>query len=514
MNETTIIKNADIWTMDSPSRADWIVLQGEKILALGTREGYKAHCSGQERVIDARGNTVLPGFIDNHFHIAEMAIWADFISLEGVRNYQEMGRRIRSAAKKKKGELLIAHHLDSQTLEEGQFPDRTVLDKFCKDRPLAIYSVDTHVIILNTYGILFFKVPFSLKGVELDERGMPTGVFRDRCCIRLDSKITSYYTEDDIRAGMEKMVPQMVADGLTTVAAMEGGNMGDGCNKDMECEFVYRNAESYPVGMELFCQTMDIEYVRNKNLSRIGGALYVDGTIIARTAALKEPYEDAPDKRGVLSIGPEELKDFVAECYEKNIQVSLDAIGDEAIEVSLDAFEYAIKLHGEKDLRGRIEHAQMITGEQIERAARLGVIISMQPAFAGIWQQPCGVYEQRLGQRYLRLNPYRKLLDSGVLVCGGSDSCVTDMNPMTGIHWAVNHPVKEHRITLEEALRMYTVNGAYALFREKELGSLSAGKQADVVILDKCLDEVPSSEIRELKVDTTIKAGRVLFQRR
>lgn len=513
MDKIIIIKNADIWTMDSASRADWMVLQGEKILALGTGDGYKAYCSGQTQVIDAMGNTVLPGFIDNHFHIAETAIWADFVSLEGVRNYQEMGRRIRSAAKKKKGELLIAHHLDSQTLEEKQFPDRTVLDKFCKDRPLAVYSVDTHVIILNTYGILYFKVPFSLKGVELDERGMPTGVFRDRCCIRLDSKITSYHTEEDIRMGMDKMISQMVADGLTTVAAMEGGNMGDGCNKDMESEFVYKNGDAYPVGMELFCQTMDIEYVKSRNLSRIGGALYVDGTIIARTAAVKEPYEDAPDKQGVLIIGPEELKDFVAECYEKDLQVSLDAIGDEAIEVSLDAFEHAIKLYGKKDLRCRIEHAQMITGAQIQRAAALGIIISMQPAFAGIWQQPGGVYEQRLGQRYLRLNPYRKLLDSGVLLCGGSDSCVTDMNPMEGIHWAVNHPVKEHRITLEEAVRMYTVNGAYALHREKEIGSLAPGKMADVIVLNCSLKKIRPESLAQVRVDLTMKSGKIVFQR-
>lgn len=514
MDETIIIKNADIWTMDSPSRADWMVLQEGKILTLGTGDGYKAYCSGQFQVIDAMNHTVLPGFIDGHFHVAATAVAADWISLDGVKNFEEMGERIRKAAEERKGGLLIANLLDSQKLEEKRLPDRTVLDRYCSDRPLAVYTVDGHVLILNTYGILYLKVPFSLKGVELDELGVPTGRFMDRCQVRLDTKITGSFAEKDMKRGMEKILPQMLADGLTTVAAMEGGNMGEGCNKGHESEFIYNHAKDYPVEMELFIQTLDIDCVTQKNLNRIGGTLYVDGTIMARTAAVKEPYADAPGRRGILSLGREELKEFVASCWAQNLQVSLDAIGDEAIDISLDAVEYARNLWGEKDLRCRIEHAQMITEEQIARAAELKVILSMQPAFAGIWQQPGGLYEQRLGAKYRRLNPYRQLLDTGVLVCGGSDCNVTDMNPMLGIHWAVNHPVKEHAVTLEEAVRMYTANGAYALFREKELGRLVSGMQADVVILDRNLNEVPTDRIGEVKVDTTIKAGEILYRRR
>lgn len=515
MDETIIIKNADIWTMDSSARADWIVLQGEKILALGQGNGYDRYLMEGAEVIDGQGRTVLPGFIDSHFHVAATAMSADWISLDGVKNFEEMGERIRKAAEERKGGLLIANLLDSQKLEEKRLPDRTVLDRYCSDRPLAVYTVDGHVIILNTYGILYLKVPFSLKGVELDEQSMPTGRFMDRCQVRLDTKITGAFAEHDVKRGMEIILPQMLADGLTAVAAMEGGNMGDGCNKGHESEFVYNHAKEYPVDMELYIQTMDIDYVKQRNLCCIGGTLYVDGTIMARTAAVKEPYADAPGRRGILSLEREELKEFVAACWAQNMQVSLDAIGDEAIQISLDAVEYARNLWGEKDLRCRIEHAQMITEEQIARAAELKVILSMQPAFAGIWQQPGGLYEQRLGgAKYRKLNPYRKILDGGVLICGGSDCNVTDMNPMVGIHWAVNHPVKEYAVTLEEAVRMYTVNGAYALFREKEIGSLAAGMQADVVILDRNLNEVPTDRIGEVKVDTTIKAGEILYRRR
>ncbi len=512
MNECIIIKNAACMTMDEQRSADWLVIEGTRIAAVGRGNGWEAYTREDAVIIDADGNSVLPGFIDNHFHVVEAGLSTLFIDLSGARNFKEIGERIKAAADKRESELIVADCLDRDALEEKVFPDRTVIDKYCNDTPVAIYARDYHTLILNTFGILYFKAPLTLEGAEVDKQDMPTGIFSNHAGARLDNKVSSSFSEEEIGAGINKIMKKLLSCGLTTVSAMEGGHMAFS-NLTSECEYMYHHQDSYPVSTELFYQSTDAELVIRKNLKRIGGTLYVDGTLGRRTAAISSEYCDAPGQCGVLCMDAALLTEFVVSSCEHGLQSALDAIGDCAIEAVLRAFEEAAKTCDVRSLRCRIEHGGMLRKDQMERAERLGLILSMQPGYEGEWGGAGGMYEKRLGNRYKESNQFREIIDSGIMICGGSDFPTTDMNPMTGIHYAVNHPVKEHRVTLEEAVAMYTCNGAYALFLEDETGSLTQGKRADIVILDQNIQTIPAEELKNTKAALTIKDGKIVFNR-
>lgn len=498
--------------MKDGRKADFSVVSSGKIKALGMGEGYKEYLEEGVHVIDAEGKTVLPGFIDNHFHLVKTAVSEKFVDLSKARNFQEIGEKIKEAIKESP-DGIIAKHLDWSNLEEQTFPDRTVLDKFVNDAPVVIYSFDTHVMMLNTYAILYHKVPFTLPGVDLDEKGMPTGVFHKQTSGKLDTDIHKSFEEEYLQSAIDQLMPKLLSCGLTTVAAIEGGNLKTDFDSDVDGDYVYKHGDQYPISLVQFYQTTNIEKVREMGMNRIGGALYLDGTIGDRTAALTFDYKDSPGKRGITCFDQEFINEFVLECVEKNLQIAFDAIGDDAIEAAIVAFENANKQYDIKHMRHRIEHGELITKAQMKRAADLGIILSMQPTYEGKWGMPGGMYTKRLGDRYGSTNMFKELFEEKVLVCGGSDSDVTEYNPLIGIHHAVNHPVEKHSLSLEEALSMYTSNGAYALFQEDYIGTLEEGKNADIVVLDCDLESLPKEKIKDAKVLWTIKDGSILYQR-
>ena len=230
-----------------------------------------------------------------------------------------------------------------------------------------------------------------------------------------------------------------------------------------------------------------------------------------RTAALSFEYADAPHRKGWIYMTQDALTQFTMECCRHDLQIGFDAIGDAAIEAVLQALEAAADHYDVRAMRHRIEHAELITPAQMQRAARLGVILCMQPAYEGLWGYPGGMYQQRLGTHYGTTNRFRQIIDSGITVCGGSDPPITSPDPFQSIHYAVNHPVAANSVTLQEALEMYTSRGAYALFLEKKKGSLREGKDADIVILDRDITQMDPRQLKDVRVDMTIKDGRVVF---
>lgn len=513
MGERLLIRNANLITMDHQVKGDWIALDGDRILAVGAGENYRDFVQeGNARIIDARGRSVVPGFVDSHFHLVRTAMDMQTLDLRGIKSIEKMGEILQKVDKRQGS--IIATGLELSELEEARYPDRTVLDQYCNDVPLAIYSADKHVIMLNSMGTLYYRVPFVLAGVDINEKGIPTGVFHRQASARVDSRIMSRYSDRELDQIVSSSMPLILSWGLTTVAAMEGGNcMKPYYERDHEAEFTSLFLHNYPLTIKLYYQTTEIELVKEKKLRQIGGTLYVDGTLSDRTAALSFDYADSPGNKGICCFSQEGMNSFVIACCQEKLQISFDAIGDAAIEMCLNAFEYAAQYFDMPAMRHRIEHAELTTVEQMKRAKRLGVLLSVQPTYEGYWGDPDGMYAHRLGSRYGCTNQYREMIDAGVTVLGGSDSSITEGNPMLGIHYAVNHPVEKHRITLEEALAMYTINGAYGMFLEDEIGSLTPGKHADVVLLSEDLHQVPADKLRQVKVDMTVKDGEILYDR-
>lgn len=512
MKADLIIRNGKCILMNHDKEiANWIAVKEGKIIDVGYGEEYEALIDINTIIKDAEGNSVIPGFIDSHFHVVLTALNIASIDLSRVRCFDEIGEMIKEVARLNPGMHIRGIHLQVEQLMEKRFPTRTELDKYCNTAPVSLHSSDYQVSILNTCGMLYFKIPFMAEGVELDEKEMPNGIFKKYANAILYSNTLKSVSDEFRKEVVANIMNELLSYGITTLHAMEGGRMGGSVMYDPDSEFIYKYAKDYPIDMTLFYPTIDIEKIKKMGLKRIGGVIYIDGTLGERTAALTFDYGDSPGQRGIMCMAQEDINQFVLNCYKNRLQLSLFTLGDRAVEAALIAHEYAFKETGISGLRHRLEHIEIVNSDQIERASKLGLLFSMQPSYEAYWGAPGGMYEQRLGKYYGNSNKLREIEDKGVIICAGSDSDVTEPNPILGIHAAVNHPIKKHRLTVFEALKAYTYNGAYAIFEENKKGTLEIGKAADIVILNGDIMKINTEELKKLKVVTTIKSGEILY---
>ena len=509
MNKDLLIYNGKCLSMADDTQYDWLVVRGHTIDEAGVGDGYKKYLKNAAKVLDAKGATVLPGFIDSHFHVVQAALNSRSLDLGGARSFREIGEAIAETAKKNPGKPIRGIRLDRQNLKENRMPDRALLDRYCKNAPVFLNSVEYQTSVLNTYALLYYKIPFTIDGIDFDDSQMPTGIITHYANAILRENVLNNIPNTNRMECVKGFLDSVVEKGITTVNAMEGGRLY--CDKD--AEFIYECADQLVIDTALFFQTMDIPKVKSMKLKRIGGCFYIDGTFGARTSALSFEYADCPGNKGGLNFTQEELNEFVLECYLNKLQLALYTIGDRAIEQALVAHEYALNKTGNAGLRHRLEHVELPTEAHIRRAKELGLVFSMSPTYESIWGGPGRLYAERLGENYKLTNPFREIIEAGVVVCGGSDCDVTPADPLLGIHSAVNHPVPAHRVSVMDALRMFTVNGAYAIFEENKKGTLEIGKLADLVILDRDIFAAPKEEIKNIQVNTTLKNGQIIYSR-
>lgn len=503
-----LIKNAKCMTMNNKEIKDWIAIHQNKIISMGNGKDYDHLINKNTFILDAKGNTILPGFIDSHFHVIQTALDYSSLDLSSAKNFEELGESLKEASKSYSGDYLRAINISEEQFEENRFPGRALLDKYCKDIPVVINSSEYQISILNTYAMLYFKIPFTSEGIDLDSNDMPTGIFRKQANAILRTNILKGISDRNRRNSVSDSMELLLMNGITTVNAMEGGFM----YSDKDANFLYEYEDEFPIDISIFYQTMDLNKINDLGLNRVGGCFYIDGTFGARTAALSFEYADCPGTMGHLQFTQEDLNEFVLKCYQNKLQLAVYTIGDRAIELALNAHEAALYQTGITGLRHRLEHVELPNKMQIKRAKDLGIIFSMQPTYEQYWGGPDKLYSKRLGDKYKLTNPFREIIDEGVLICGGSDSNVTDPNPILGIHSAINHPVKKHRVNLYEALKMFTINGAYAIFEEDIKGSLEVGKLADLVMLDSDILATDEDKIKDINVCLTMKSGDILYK--
>lgn len=504
-----IIKNGKCLTMDGSAPCGWIAVSGDRIAALGMETGFEAFQDGHTRVVDAHGATVCPGFIDGHFHLVQTAINRLSVDLGDARSFCDIADLVLEAGRKNPEDSIQGIRLDIHKLKEARMPNRLDLDKIWSNSPVWINSYDYQFSSLNTYGMLFYKIPFTQSGVVCDEKRVPTGIFKGTANALLRGNILKKKSDFYRLEALQKLMPELAAKGLTTICADEGGVIY--CDKDAEFINDVIKRKCVYADIELFFQTIDVDRVLEMGLPRLGGSLYVDGTFNARAAAISFDYANAPGEKGTLNFTQEKLSALLEECYRSGLQTALYTIGDRAIELALRAHEYAVNRTGRRNLRHRLEHVELPTADQIRRAAELGLVFSMQPTYEHIWGGPGGMYEDALGENYKLTNPFREILDGGVAICGGSDSDLCPVDYLFSIYSAVNHPVAKHRVNVMEALEMFTSSGAYAIARENEKGYLKVGYLADIAVLDDDLLSVPKDQIRNMKVVCTVKSGRIVY---
>ncbi|MCW3992198.1 MAG: amidohydrolase [Candidatus Bathyarchaeota archaeon] len=501
-----------------PAKDSVVVLDGDRIVAVG-RRGELAVPEDAE-VIDAAGRTVLPGLIDAHTHFLRMGVaMIRLIDLSGAESLAEavelVGARVDETPV---GEWVMGRGWDESKWEEGRYVTKDDLDPISPDRPVMVTRVCGHLITLNSRALELAGVTRETPdppGGRIDRGpgGEPMGVLRD--ARHLVEKVIPPVTEEIALEGLRRACELALSLGCTGVhdAGVDAFSVG-----------IYQRAQErgllkvrayLMMAHPLFraAAELGVRTGFGNEMLRLGSAkLLIDGSLGARTAALFEAYADDPETKGLLMMPPEELTERVKAAHIHGLQAAVHAIGDRGIEHALNAVEEALREAPRRDHRHRVEHCEVLTANQIERLRELGVVASVQPNFVGEWSGSEGMYEARLGRRRLRRNnPYRLLLDEGVRVAFGSD-CMP-FNPLYGLWSAVNHPVRASRITLEEAVRCYTLDAAYASFEEDLRGSVEPGKLADITILDGDLTELPSDEIKDVPVHMTIVGGKILYRR-
>jgi predicted amidohydrolase YtcJ len=518
-----------VWTGDAAHPwAEAVAVEGERIAFVGDRAAAAAKLGDDAEVVDAGKGLVVPGMIDAHIHLIDGGLHLTSVQLRDADSKEEFVRRIGAfAARPRRDGTWITGGDWDHTLWGGDLPDRAWIDAVTPETPVWISRLDGHMALANSAAMRAAGVGDDVKDVAggeivRDADGRPTGIFKDNAMSLIDRAAPPTSLGERLEAAVAAMA-YLNAQGVTAVHDM-------GTWRDLE---VFRLAHRQglltvrvyactPLGQwERLAEEVS-RAGRGDQWLQIGGLKgYVDGSLGSHTAAFLAPFDDDQSSRGLLVNTAEDLEEWTASADKAGLQVAVHAIGDRAVRLQLDVFERIAKRNGPRDRRFRIEHSQHIDPADIPRYGELGVIASMQPYHAiddGRWA------ERVIGARRSETSyAFRSLLDEGAKLAFGSDWFVAPATPLEGIDAAVNrrtldgaHPdgwVPAQRISSEEALQAYTADAAYAAFREEDLGTLQAGKLADLVVLDRNIVEGTNDELADAEVELTMVGGRIVYRR-
>lgn len=523
MGVDTILRSGNVLTMssESPSPCQAVAIQGERILAVGSDDTIEGLAGENTRLIDLKGRTLLPGFIDSHVHFMQTGLGDLGPKVYGLTSTEAVLAVVADAAGRlPRGLPLLVHGCCLHELDRALSSQD--LDRLAPANPVLLVDQGAHACVFNSQAWQMLGLTSDVQGIETGSDGRPTGLLQGVANTRARYAYYSRAVDDDTRAAALDRAAYMALEvGITTVHALDGGSRdGRGWLPQRDAEVLLERQTRLPVHTVMYFQSTNVQLAREWGLSRIGGCLWVDGSYFEHTAGLCEPYADQPCTCGCLYFSQAELDAFVREAHCAGLQVSMHAIGDAAIEQLLLAYERALELQPRPDHRHRIEHFSLPSISHIERSARLGVIASMQPNFA---QHPqVDATGRRTGEglegllgteRFNRRHPYRQLLAAGVLVCAGSDSDPQPMGPLIGVQQLASHPEEARHLSPYEALRLYTVNAARAAFQEEDKGTIAVGKLADLVVLGADPLTADAATLSKIPVDLTLVGGRIAYQR-
>ena len=505
------ICQANVITMDAHRpRAEALAVRGGRVVAVGSWAEVAPHAEGLP-VLDLTGKTVVPGFIDSHAHFLWTALSLASLDVSEANDHDALQATVSQAvASAPPGELIFGMGFTEYALDTETYgPIIQVLDAVAPENPVYLMGVTGHLSAANSLALEALALPEDAPGLMRDATRGPNGLLADQAHAQAWEEFgTLFGLGDQAEAMITRAVERALSVGLTTVHALEGGVAGE----DEVLEMFLTAMPDLPLRFVFYYQTMDVERVARLGLPRIGGCILLDGDVGPHTAALSEPYVDQPDCYGTLYYPQAEIDAFVLKAHQAGLQVAMHAVGDGAVEQALNAYEAALEAHPRDDHRHRIEHCEIIREEQIQRANRLGVALAIQPPFNHYW--PHTEYVRTLGEeRAQKADPVRTLMRPGLLLAGGSDSTVTPLGPLIGVHAAVNHSNPAERASVQEAMELYTTNAARIAFEERDKGSLEVGKLGDLVVLAQDPFEAHPDRIKDIAVEMTVVGGKVVYRR-
>src|SRR5579884_1252560 len=527
-----VITNAKVWTVDANRpTADAVAILGDRIVAAGSAADIDAWRGSETRVIDAGGRLVLPGFNDAHVHFIDGGMQLDSVDLRDAASPEEFRDRIARRAARYPKEWVTGGDWDEEKWNPPQLPTKELVDGVTPTTPIFVNRYDGHESLANSAALKLAGITAQTPnppGGEIvrDAQGNPTGVLKDSAQGLVDRVIPAITHERRMRAA-RRALSHAASLGVTSVQAMSAAYE--------DIEVLEELAERGELTARVYAAPLSSGW---KDQAKIGvrrafgsswlriGAVktFADGSLGSTTAYFFQPYDDAPNTRGLLAAGMQPLsnmRDRFQQADAAGLQLCTHAIGDQAISIILDLYQNVIDKNGERDRRLRIEHAQHMAAKDFDRFARMHVIASVQPYHAiddGRWA------ERRIGRERIKTTyAFRTFLDHGVRLALGTDWTVAPLNPMLTIYAAVtratldgknpNGWVPEQKISVKEAVEAYTMGSAYAEFQDKEKGSITPGKLADLVILSDDIFSIDPKAIRDVQIEQTVVGGKVVYSR-
>lgn len=523
-----VISGARVWT-GNPAQpwAEAVASKGDRILAVGSAEQVMRLVGPETQIIQANRGMLVPGFIDAHVHFTAGGAGLASVQLRDAATREEFVQRMADyTAGLEPGEWIVEGTWDHQNWG-GELPTREWIDAVTPNNPVWISRLDGHMGLANTLALQLAAVDSSVVDIEggtvvRDANGELTGVFKDNA-MELIAKAIPAPSPAQLDRIVEAASAFVASKGVTSVHDMSYVGL-----PEIEA---YRRARAngrlktriYAVIPLVSWRVLQEELARNgagDEWVRIGGLKgFMDGSLGSHTAAMLEPFSDTPGDQGFMLQDPAVMEALVSDADAAGLHLIVHAIGDSAIRNLLDIYQRVASEHGPRDRRFRIEHAQHIHPDDVGRFASQNVIASMQPYHAiddGRWA------EKVIGpERSKTTYAFASLIHSGARVVFGSDWSVAPPTPLEGIYAALTRRtldganpdgwVPEQKITLEEALKAYTVDAAYASYEEGIKGSLEVGKLADFVLLDKDLSAIPPGDIASVQVLETVVGGKLVF---
>lgn len=540
-----VLMNGKIVTVDElKPEATAIAVKGDTILAVGSDKEIKRHTASTTEVIDLQGRLAVPGLIDSHGHFTGVGQAQLTLNLMNVKNWDEIVAKVTEAVQKAQpGEWIFGRGWHQEKWDTTPSPNvdglpyHTELSKVSPDNPVLLTHASGHSCIANAKAMemaeITKKTPNPPGGeIVKDSAGVPIGSFRETAqglLRRAQSEDLARRTPEQIKEDQRRVIllaaEECLAKGLTS--------FHDAGSSFETIDLFREMAGSGELGIRLYVMIREGNERLKERLNEykiIGAAgnrltvraikRTIDGALGPHGAWLLEPYEDLPISTGLNTTPPDVVSETAHLAMGNGFQLCVHAIGDRANRETLDIYEEAFTAHPDKkDLRWRVEHAQHLHLDDIPRFGSLSVIASMQ----GIHCTSDGPYVlKRLGEKRAEEGAYvwRKLMASGAVICNGTDAPVEDVDPIASFFATVTRKMKdgglfypEQRMSREDALRSYTINGAYAAFQEDILGSLTPGKLADITVLSKDIMTVPEDEILTAETVMTIVGGKILYQK-
>jgi predicted amidohydrolase YtcJ len=515
-----VVIHARIYTANTRQpQASAIAVAKGKILGVG--EDFSRYIKPSTHVIDAHGAMLMPGFIDSHGHVRGLGDMLVQIDLRGLTSQEAAVNKVKqAAAKAKPGEWVLGRAWDQNLWPGKSFPDAAGISAAAPNNPVALERVDGHAVWINSKALELADINRSTPDpaggrIIHDASGQPTGVLVDQAQSLVRKKIPPSSPEQ-IERSLTRAAQELARLGITTVhdAGVQYEDVAAYHALIQRNELPIRIYAMILYPLELPAKPEIGDFLTVRALKIVS-----DGALGSRGAAMLEPYSDDAANRGLLIVDRAHIREAAGKALAKGFQVNTHAIGDRANRDALDA--YADVLKGTNDKRFRIEHAQIVAPSDFDKFTRFSVIASMQPTHATsdmLWAQ------DRVGPARIQgAYAWQTLMHKGVHIASGSDFPVEDPNPLLGFYAAITRQKVDgtpaggwfpgQRMSREEALRGWTLEGAYAAFEESWKGSLEPGKAADFVMLSDNIMTIAPAAIPGVQVTMTVVNGKIVYQR-